>query len=541
MTRVWRHMLGPCFALTVASTPLWAQNGTDRTSSNDSDAPLSAIEWLSESVVQPDVITVPTVPVQRDEPRPGTQARREPPANEHPVTQSALSPHVSVRPLGAPAARAVGVLPPALTGLSTDLWSNSDAETLAALLLAQDSETLPALQRLIVTLALAEANPPQTSITPERFLVARIDRLLAMGALEPALALLENAKPDHDILFQRWFDVALLTGTEDAACRALASMPDVAPSPAARVFCLARLGDWSAAALTLNTGRALGDIEPQNGELLARFLDPELFEDAAQIPRPDPVTPLSFRMFEAIGEPLGTEGLPRAFLHSDLRPNLGWKAQLEAAERLTRAGAVAENRLVGLYTARVPAASGGVWERAKAVARMKTAIRSGDAAQIGTALNALWEEAGNVGLRASLARHFAPQLRHQQVPDAARNTLFKFLLLSDEIETAAARDDLTETDPFLTAVAQGAPDRAGPQTNPRRALVQTAFAASPDPDLVDMAQAGRSGEALLRTLAVLQQGVDGDAQAFARGMATLRALGHETTARQVALQWVILP
>jgi len=55
-----------------------------------------------------------------------------------------------------------------------------------------------------------------------------------------------------------------------------------------------------------------------------------------------------------------------------------------------------------------------------------------------------------------------------------------------------------------------------------------------------MAGAGRLGEAILRTIATLQQGIDGDEQAFQTGIATLRALGLEDVARRTSLQYLLL-
>ena len=113
------------------------------------DAPLSAIDWLSESVEQPPV----AVPVL------GTQATRAPDANEDPVANSA--PGVSVQTLGGPAQRALGLLSPEVTGFPVDLWENSDAETLAALFLAEKIDTLPALQELLTT-PCADPSQPAT-------------------------------------------------------------------------------------------------------------------------------------------------------------------------------------------------------------------------------------------------------------------------------------------------------------------------------------------------------------------------------------------
>lgn len=513
------------FLLTTAA-PVFAQTADVE----GDNAPLSAIDWLSESVEQPRVVAAAPVP--------GTQATRTPDANEAPVANSATTPSVSVQPLGGPAPRALGLLPPSATGLPVDLWSGSEGAVLAALLLAEETDTLPALQDLIVTLAISQSNPPVEPATPGSFFLARVDKLLGIGALEPAQAMLEAATPDTPALFRRWFDVSLLTGTEDAACRSLRDKPDVAPTPNARIFCLARSGDWSAAALTLNTGLALGDIDADTGDLLARFLDPELYEGEPDLTPPERATPLTFRMFEAIGDAQTTQNLPRAFSHADLRANVGWKAQLEAAERLARAGAISDNALIGLYTARVPAASGGVWERAKAVARMQTALLAEDEDAMIAAQSSLWREAQSVGVIVPLAQHFGTIMFDQGTLPADLLT-FKILLLTDRYEDAALNEALAATDPFLAAVARGDPSGVSARRS-KYPLVQQAFDAQPNAPLVAMAADGRTGEAILRTIATLQQGIDGDRQAFIEGFATLRALGLEDVARRIALQYLLL-
>ena len=516
---------GVIAVLMTTAAPLAAQ--TD-------DAPLSAIDWLSQSVEQPETIAVPVDPVL------GTQATRTPPSDETPVADTAAIPQVTVQPLGAPAPRALGLLSSSATGFSETIWSGSETDTLAALLQAEQIDTLPALQDVLISLSLTQAAPPFDDATGTAFFLARVDKLLAFGALEPAQAMLEEATPDTSALFRRWFDVSLLTGTEDSACRSLRGKPDVAPTPSARVFCLARTGDWAAAALTLNTGSALGDIDAPTADLLARFLDPDLFEGEPPLTAPERITPLTFRMFEAVGEPLTTSDLPRAFSHADLRDNVGWKAKLEAAERLARSGAIDENTLVGLYTSRVPSASGGVWERARAVADLSAALEAGDPDAISDAVNAVWLEGRNVGVLVPLARYFAPRLIEAAPQLAADQVLFKMLLLSDLYETAALDPELAEMDPFLAALATGDPSDAL-AIRPAYPIVREAFAADPDAALMDLAASGRSGEAILRAIATLQQGIDGDRMAFREGFATLRALGLEDTARRAALQYAILP
>ncbi|MDE0968873.1 MAG: hypothetical protein OSA51_05640 [Octadecabacter sp.] len=503
--------------------PVWCQ---------DIDfAPLTAIDWLSESVEQPDFFII--APVL------GTKSIRAPDVSEVPVTNSAIMPDVSVIELSDTEPRILGLLPPSSTGLPTNLWDGSDTATLIELLQAGQINTLPAIQELFFTLTITQANPPRETAIPDAFLLARVDKLLDLGALEPAQAMLQAATPDSPNLFRRWFDVSLLTGTEDEVCQALSNKPDLAPTQSALIFCLARSGDWSAAALTLNTVLALGDIDVDTGALIARFLDPDLYEGEQALKVPERTTPLTFRMFEAIGFPLTTSDLPRAFSHADLRANVGWKAQLEAAERLSRAGAISDNALLGLYTAMVPAASGGVWERAKAVNALNTALAGNNSKTTYNAVSNLWREARPVGVLVPLSRVFSRQLIDADIGHEG-TIVFKLLLLSDQYEQAALIENLSTTDAFLAATARGDPSETFP-IHEDYFLIQNAFVSNPNSALIKMARQGRIGEAILRALATLQNGIDGDQVAFKEGFATLRALGLEDVARRVALQYLLLP
>lgn len=295
------------------------------------ETPLSAIDWLSRSVEAEDGGAIPGP--------------------------------VSVAPLEA-APVAIGLESPDSLGLPEDIWLASDAETLAGLLGRMPAEMPLPLRNTLATLVSLRApvEDPQ-----DTFLVARIDTLLSLGRTDAARALIHAADEDTPPLLRREFDISLLTGHENDICRDLGVRSDMAPTYPARIFCLARLGDWQAAALTLETAHALNVLTEDEDILLGRFLD-DGEEDFLPPPeRPATVTPLVFRLYEAIGEPLATRQLPLAFAHADLRHHHGWKTRLEAAERLYRAGAISNEDMLELYLERAPAASGGVWDRAAAV------------------------------------------------------------------------------------------------------------------------------------------------------------------------------
>lgn len=510
----------PTFGRTVAVTmiaffatvPLQAQGSE----------PLSAIDWLSQSVL--------SMPQQGE--------------GEAPVTQSAATPQITVTALDGPSTDGVGLLSPQVTGLPRSLWSASGQDRLVALLQAQRVELLPAVQSFLVTLMLAEADPPLGAGSEGRLFLARVDKLLDLGALDPAQALLEEAGVQDPDLFRRWFDVALLTGAEDAVCEMMSERPDIAPTFPARIFCLARGGDWMAAALTLNTARVLGEVSDEEDALLARFLDPELFEDIGPTPPPGRISPLVFRMREAIGEPIPTVTLPRAFSHADLRFTTGWKSQIEAAERLARNGAIADSALFDLYTARRRAASGGVWERVEAIQNLNAALGARDAPAVAAALPAAWAAMQQVRTEVPFARLYAPRLSGFELKDDAAALALVIGLLSDDYEAVAqARTPEDATERFLMAIAAGdvagipAPDQ---DAAPIRAAFDTATPSAIPVPIATQLEEGKLGEVLLQAIAMFDAGLDGDAAALTNALMILRSVGLEDVARRAALQILLL-
>jgi len=491
-------------------------------------APMSAIDWLSRSVESPQAMMPVGTPLGA-------------PLGTPDLATSATVPTIEVTPLGGASADEVGLLPPALTGLPRGIWAASDERTLIDLMGTERAEAIPAMQELLVTLLLAEADPPLGAGPSAELFLARIDKLLDLGALEPAQSLLEAADPTSPALFRRWFDVALLTGTEAEVCDLMRARPAIAPTYPARIFCLARGGDWQAATLILNTGQALGDIDPEMSDLLARFLDPEFADGLDPLPPPSRVSPLVFRLREAIGERLTTSQLPRAFAHADLGDIAGWRNQMEAAERLARAGAISPNTLQSLYTAHIPAASGGVWDRATAFQRFDVAVTSGDPGAIAAALPRVWAAMQDARIEVPFANLYSEALARLPIGGEAAALIYKIRLLSKRYEDAAiAHTATSDEDRFYAGVARGRIEGVMPR-GAREQAVAAAFTTAPMPDdIAALLAAGKLGEALLRTIVVFDTGLTGDPQQISGALAVLRHVGLEDVARRAALQYLIL-
>lgn len=487
------------------------------------EAPLSAIDWLSQSVATPPGL-----------PRTSTFGQ--------PMKPGATAGAITVRPLDSVPPVSLGLIPAARAGLPPTLWGSSRSADLARLLAAEPPDTLPAVRGLLYSLLLAELKPPSDGDPQGALFLARVDKLLDLGALDPAMALLEQLKQPRPEAFRRWFDVSLLLGHENYACEVMERKPDIAPTFQARIFCLARLGDWNAAALSLRTGRTLGTIDAETADLLERFLDPDLFEGDAPLPHPERPSPLTLRMMEAIGEPIATATLPVAFAQADLRSNTGWKARIEAGERLARTAAIPPNRLLGLYSERSPAASGGVWERVKGVQGFEAALVARDTELIGQTLPDVWAAMTEQELEVPFAALYGARLPGLKLTGEAGALAFRIALLSEDYENAARqRIPENSNEAFLIGLARGdltgtvPPDQLG-------AAIQAAFAdgVQPGDEAARLVGEGKLGEALLGAMAQVTEGARGDLRKVTEGLVLLRHVGLETVARRAALELLLL-
>lgn len=488
------------------------------------EQPLSAIDWLAVPQNAAPVVVVPEA---------------------NPVAQSATVPEVEVQSLDAPGVGGVGLLPGSVTGLPPSLWrGSSEADLIAALDLLQIRRpSVPALTGLLHILMLAEAEPP-SSATGDAFLNARVNLLYRHGLVPPAEALIERVGVLTPQLFDLAFDLALLTGTDEALCAVLSDAPNLSTDLPTRIWCATRSGDYSHAITIYQTGVALGQLSDLDTELLLRFLDPEYAEDAEPMPPPVRPTPLQFRLFEAIGEALPTTPLPLSFAVVELSGDSGWRAQLQAAERLARAGAIDGNQLLGVYSAQKPAASGGIWDRVDALQRFETALTRGTPDALSSALEQVWPQMRAAGLLVPFSNLFASRLQGLSLSERAETIAATAGLLSDGYESVA-QDLVASPDPnlaFLASLARGQKPTRIPADVPHAAALAEAWSdtAQAPGELAGLPGQNRLGEALLSAIRNFDAGASGNDTELTEALRALRAFGLEDTARRAALQLAIL-
>ncbi|AUH34011.1 hypothetical protein [Paracoccus tegillarcae] len=465
--------------------------------------PLSASDWLSGSIQAPPRESSGWRP---DDERPSDAQRATPGAP--PVAETGAVGKVAVSRLDETDPDRAGTISARAAGLPANLWAGSDAEVLASMI-DGSSARLPATNALLRRILTAQLTPPTMTGEAERgrLFLARADRLLDMGANADAARLLVSAGQRTPESFRRLFDVALLAGEEGRACSVMNDTPGIAPSFGARIFCLAQSGDWSAAAITFHGAERFGLIPRDRLALLAQFLDDSYVDAGETLEPPQPVTPLDFRMHEAVGQPLPTAQLPLAFGYSDLRSTTGWKARLEAAERLSRAGTLPAQQMALIYSEQKPAASGGVWERVGAYQRLQQALDTADAEATGKALIDSFDEFARAGMAGVLASLVAADL-------------------PSDLNGRAG-----EIAGWLQQW-QGLPTTRPVPPDPALAGGQASTLAQGD---------DRHGEAVLEAIAQIDSGLDGDKAQAAKALASLRALGLTAEADLAQAQLTLAP
>ncbi|NOR62696.1 MAG: hypothetical protein GQ535_09420 [Rhodobacteraceae bacterium] len=499
-------------------------------SSAQAEAPKSAIDWLSESLLQPPnfVITPPG--------RTG-----------HPLNTT----QISAMPLEMVSRDAAGLLPPDVTGFPRAIWGDTPTADAEQHLHSIKHSDVPEVMALFKQVLLAQSDPPLDAGPKGTLLLARIDLLFAIGALDEAETLILLAGATEPEIFRRWFEIALVGQRTNAPCEALQAQPTLSNDIATRVICLARSGDWNAAAITVSLAESLGQIAVEDADLLVRFLDPEMFAELEDAGNPDPLDPITFTLRESLALPRPDTPLPLPYLNADLNLRTPARQRIVAAERLVRASAIPPSLLFAAYRGARAASSGGAWGRAEYVQELDTALVSEDGKQLAEAISTAMVAFADAGLLYAFADEYADTLAHLP-PDEDTGQIaprIRRLLLIADRPMAQWATLGTADSPVIKIAARLASREIVQGFSPYSAAlpnaIHLAFANhTPSkqeiPALLAKIDSGNFAEVLLRALALLADGKDADPQALHEGLFLLRKLGLEDAARRVAIQLLLL-
>ena len=476
-------------------------------------APLSAIDWLSKenSKYQRSTLEVKNVDVES--------------TND-----------IQVSTLNSNQYEAVGLLPIYVTGIPSTIWRNSSFDDLEYLFKIMPTFSYSPLQELMYSLLLAEARPPSNEPARYAFLDVRLNKLLNYGAVDPAIALIERASPVPERMIPLLFDISLLSSNNFPICDPIFQNTRNKDLQAELIYCYARKGDWLTAHLILKTEEVLGDLTIHEVSLLDRYLEVDFDVDLnALLPPPELITPLSYRLYEAIGEPIPAEYLPIQFSQSDLYGVNGWRAQVIAAERLASTGAIPGNQILGIYTNHSPGVSGGIWERVKVVNDLDKALENNE--NLEKSFQDAWKVFKRTDQLTVFAKLFALKVFEKNLSAKSKEIAAELLLLTNNFKitegywnSSDIRFGLTTGDFSRVKVS-----------NETENIILKIFNEPSMPFLVEQKlNQGKLGEVILNALLQFEMGIEGNLKDLSESLSTLNLIGLETTARRAALTHLVL-
>ena len=482
-------------------------------SSLAAQSPLSAIDWLSKenSKFQKSIL----------------ELKNESADNTNDIQVSTLNSNQY---------QSIGLLPIYVTGIPTTIWRNSSFDDLEYLFRTMPTFRYAPIQELMYSLLLAEARPPLNEPARYAFLEARLKKLLNYGAVDPAVALIERASPVPERMIPLLFDISLLSSNNFPACDPIFQNTKNKDLQAELIYCYARKGDWLTAHLILKTEEVLGDLTSQEVSLLDRFLEVDFDVDLnALLPPPDLITPLEYRLYEAIGEAIPAEYLPVQYSQSDLAGENGWRAQVIAAERLSSTGAIPENQILGIYTNHSPGVSGGMWERVKVVNDLDTALDTGE--NFEEFFQEAWKVFKQTNQLTLFAKLFGLRVFDKNLTPKSEEIAAELLLLTNNFKITqsywAPRDlrfGLITGDFSQVKVS-----------NETEKVILEVFTEPSMPFLVEQKlNQGKLGEVILNALLQFEMGIEGNLKDFSESLSTLYLIGLDTITRRAALTHLVL-
>jgi len=475
--------------------------------------PLSAIDWLSEekSKFQKSLI-------------------------EEKNTETDNTDNIKVSTLASNEYQAIGLLPIYVTGIPTTIWRNSSYDDLVFSFKTMPIYKYSPIQELVYSLLLAEARPPLNEPARYAFLEARLNALLNYGAVDPAIALIEHASPLPERMIPLLFDISLLSSNNFPICDPIFQNTENRDLQAELIYCHARKGDWLTAHLILKTGAVLGDLNSHEISLLDRYLEVDFNVDMnALLPPPEIISPLEYRLYEAIGEPIPAEYLPVQYSQTDLSGENGWRSQVIAAERLSLTGAIPENQILGIYTSNNPGVSGGIWERVKVVQDLDLAIENEENFEY--FFQKAWRVFKKTDQLTVFAKMFGLRVFDKNLSVDSKEIAANLLLLTNNFgltksywNSSDIRFGLTTGDFSQVKVS-----------NEIEKTILKVFTEPSMPFLVEQKlNQGKLGEVILNALMQFEKGIDGNLKDFSESLSTLNLIGLDTTSRRAALTHLIV-
>ncbi len=251
---------------------------------------------------------------------------------------------------------AVGLIGPAENGFKIDFWAGTTWPAVASLMRRMPQSSLsPSIRSLASRILLSRGIVPQGKPESASFVRLRVDRLIAIGDVVNALALLRLIPEEgrNDQLAQTEAELLFFDGNNTEACGRVTTYKDQYKGPywrQAQAFCLALAGDHARAALIADLMREQAAAVPAAFFAIIERLSGLKNDDTAL-----PTTPSGLMLSMAIeagyalDDHLIKNGAPAAIRQIALSTKVDPELRLRAIERAQAVGALTGSEVIESY------------------------------------------------------------------------------------------------------------------------------------------------------------------------------------------------
>ena len=358
-----------------------------------SEDPTSAVEWIQES-----------------KPSDSTELAHE----SYQDKRNLIKPKINKSNLKPSDLNSVGIISSKITGINPNIWQKINEKTLFFLLKSLPNLEFYSAQTFLKRILISQTNAPIQTFGASRsgqfYLLAKLDKLIDIGALDEAENTILQVPEINSELFIRWKKISFLTGRIDEMCKNFLQNQSISKDLSVRIICFAQTGDWNAAALILSTVSSLNLVNKSREKLLIDYLDPDLFsidQTSHDIKKFDEIdfylTNIS-KNFQ-LNVPSRVK-----YMYSTSKNKSNTANKILAAETLVRKKSINSSSLLDIYRNSHIEGSTGLWKRAIAVKNLDNTLRRNNAQAVGIAVNQATKAMFQAKLLFVLAEGYATKL-----------------------------------------------------------------------------------------------------------------------------------
>ena len=271
---------------------------------------------------------------------------------EKPKKNSVIS-KVEESSLGNVNLNSIGLISAENTTFPASLWNRSDESILAKKITEIPELKLASTNKIFKRLLILDTEPPINAIGNKNmgsmFLISRVDRLIEMGAIDEAETILDYIKnPNYDLLTRK-IDIASITGRLQGTCKKIRRHFKSSDILKFKIICLAREGDWNAAAILFSVGSTLKLFSSTEKKLLLNFLDPEINVKIEEEEMKENLSPINFYLLLSRGSIFNTKDLPPKYAYNLSLVGNNLMERIQSSEKLVKNFSMNSHHLFSLY------------------------------------------------------------------------------------------------------------------------------------------------------------------------------------------------